>query len=36
MTATLRYLGRITDEFFVSRMQRAARRISAASQLFPR
>jgi hypothetical protein len=36
MTAALNYLSRITDAIFESRMQRAACRISARQQIFPR
>ena len=35
MTATLSYLGRMTDKFFERHMRRAAKKISAGSQLFP-
>ena len=35
MTATLSYLGRMTDKFFERHMRRAAEKISAGSQLFP-
>ena len=35
MTATLSYLGRMTDRFFEHHMRRAAEKISAGSQLFP-
>lgn len=36
MAAALKYLSRITDTFFETRMQRAARKISVGMQLFPR
>jgi hypothetical protein len=36
MTAALKYFGRMTDQFFESQMQRAARKIAERQQLFPR
>jgi len=36
MTAALRYLGRLTEQLFESQMRRAAVRISARADLFPR
>lgn len=36
MTAALKFLGRLTDEFFAAQMRRAARKISERQQLFPR
>jgi hypothetical protein len=35
MTATLSYLVLMTDRFFERHMRRAAKKISAASQIFP-
>jgi hypothetical protein len=35
MTATLSYLGLMTDRFFERHMRRAAKKISAGNQLFP-
>jgi hypothetical protein len=35
MTATLEYLGRVTDRFFEMQMRRAARKISARLAIFP-
>jgi len=36
MFATLKYLGRVTNEIFESRMQRAARKISERQHFFGR
>lgn len=36
MTATLSYLSRMTEEFFERQMRRAAKKINAGRQLFPR
>ena len=36
MTAALKYLSRMTDAIFASQMQRAAVKISARQQVFPR
>jgi hypothetical protein len=36
MQTALKYLSRMTDELFESRMRRAARRISDRQNLFPR
>lgn len=36
MTAALRYLGRMTNEIFETRMNRAARKIRSRQQLFSR
>jgi hypothetical protein len=36
MTAAVEYLSQVTDKFFESLMCRAARRINARQQLFPR
>ncbi|MGO9700126.1 MAG: hypothetical protein ACLPX7_12805 [Xanthobacteraceae bacterium] len=35
MTAAVKYLSQVTDQFFESMMCRAARRISERQQLFP-
>jgi hypothetical protein len=35
MTAALKYLSQKTDEFFESRMQRAACRIASRERIFP-
>jgi hypothetical protein len=35
MTAALKYLSQKTDEFFESRMRRAAQRITERGRLFP-
>ena len=36
MTAALKYLSQMTNAIFESQMQRAARKITAHQQLFPR
>jgi hypothetical protein len=35
MTAALKYLSQKTDEFFETRMERAAQRIAERGRLFP-